>query len=121
MTISLYEGRRHDPSSFVRIMAVANVVFSALVLFAWPAMGPVLAEVVSLVTNDGIDVARTPEYLDYPYVLLWLAPLTSVVIAWGAQAIEMNALARFAVAYPLTLIAACYFWFFCGDLLTGLL
>jgi hypothetical protein len=101
-------------------MAVANVVFAALVLFAWPVMGPVLADVVSLVTNRGIDASRTPGYIDYPYVLLWLAPISSVVIAWGAQSVEMNALARFAIAYPLTLIAACYFWFFCGDLVTSL-
>ncbi len=113
MAISLYEGRK-PPTLFVQAFAFANVAFSILVLFAWPMMGKLLAEVMTEAIGRGLDPGRTPEYKDYAFAILWMPPLIAVLLAWAAQTAEMHTLAKCFVAYPLTLIAICFFWYHFG-------
>jgi hypothetical protein len=107
--VSLYEGKAYDPNRFVRLMAVVNIVFALVVLFAWPQIAGFLDTPVSVAAEAGIN--RRPGFIEYPYVLLWTLPLLGSVGAWVATRSGNFLFAKFLAAYPALVIAAAVFWY----------
>lgn len=107
--VSLYEGRPYDPNRFVRLMAVVNIVFTLVVLFAWPQVAAFLDTAVSVAAEAGIN--RRPSFIEYPYVLLWTLPLLGSIGAWVATRSGNFLFAKFLAAYPALVIAAAVIWY----------
>lgn len=111
MTVSLYEGRRYDPSRFVRLMTTVNLAFSACVLFSWPIIGHYFSTAISAASEASLDPNETLSIASYPYVLLWLLPMLGAGGAWLAGGCGQQALARFLSAYPMLLIVSSCLWY----------
>ncbi|MEZ5924829.1 MAG: hypothetical protein R3D57_10660 [Hyphomicrobiaceae bacterium] len=109
MSVSLYEGRAYDANRFVRLMAVVNVAFACVVLFAWPQIAGLLDTPVSVAADAGI--ASRPEFSEYPYVLLWSLPILGSLAAWIATRSEKFLFAKFLAAYPAIVILAAVGWY----------
>ncbi len=109
VAVSLYEGRAYDPNRFVRLMAVVNIDFSLVILFAWPYVSAFLDTPVSVAAEAGIN--RSPGLTEYPYVLLWTLPLLGSIGAWLATRSGNFLFAKFLAAYPTIVIAASVFWY----------
>lgn len=109
VSVSLYEGRAYDPNRFVRLMAVVNITFAAVVLFAWPQIAAYLEGPMSLAADEGI--ARRPGFAEYPYVLLWTLPVLATLGAWIATRSGHFLFAKCLTAYPALVILGTVFWF----------
>jgi len=112
--VSLYEGRRYESYLFLQLSGVANIVFALAVLFAWPIVGYVLAEPLSLATESNFDRHTRPDLFDYPFVVFWWAPLVAAQLAWSSRHTLPRVLLQFVVIYPLSLITASVLWYHFG-------
>ena len=109
VSVSLYEGRAYDPNRFVRLMAVINITFACVVLFAWSEISAYLDTPVSVAADAGI--AGRPDFSEYPYVLLWTLPILGTLGAWIATRAEKFLFAKFLAAYPAIVILGAVFWY----------
>jgi hypothetical protein len=109
VSVSLYEGRAYDPNRFVRLMAVVNITFALVVLFAWPMVATYLDTPFSVAADAGI--ASRPNFAEYPYVLLWTLPVLGSLGAWLATRAEKFLFAKFLAAYPALVIVAAVGWY----------
>ncbi len=109
VSVSLYEGRAYDPNRFVRLMAVVNIVFACVVLFAWSEIATYLDAPMAVAADAGI--ARRPGFSEYPYVLLWTLPILGSLGAWLAFRAEKFLFAKFLAAYPALVILGAVFWY----------
>lgn len=109
VSVSLYEGRAYDPNRFVRLMAVVNIVFACVVLFAWSEIAVYLDAPMAVASDAGI--ARRPDFSEYPYVLLWTLPILGSLGAWIAFRAEKFLFAKFLAAYPAIVIISAVFWY----------
>lgn len=107
--VSLYEGRPYDPNRFVRLMAFVNIGFALIVLCGWQQIAGFLDTPVSVAAEAGIN--RRPDFIEYPYVLLWTLPLLGSIGAWVATRSGNFLFAKFLAAYPAMVIAAAVFWY----------
>ncbi len=109
VSVSLYEGRAYDPNRFVRLMAVVNITFACVVLFAWSEIATYLDAPMAVAADAGI--ARRPDFSEYPYVLLWTLPILGSLGAWLAFRAEKFLFAKFLAAYPTIVILGAVFWY----------
>lgn len=109
VSVSLYEGRAYDPNRFVRLMAVINITFACVVLFAWSEIAAYLDTPMSVAADAGI--ARRPDFTEYPYVLLWTLPILGSLGAWIAFRAQQFLFAKFLAAYPALVIVGAVLWY----------
>lgn len=112
VNISLYEGRRYQDTRFVRLMTLANLSFAFGALASWPLLGPYIADPLATVTGGVSDPHQSA--FEYPFLALWVMPLTGVAGAYIAKTLDHPGLARVLSAYPLLLTLTCcvYLYFF---------
>ncbi|MGI9405352.1 MAG: hypothetical protein ACR2O4_03185 [Hyphomicrobiaceae bacterium] len=111
MSLSIYEGRRYDPSRFMKFATGMNIIIAMVVLFAWQFTGLFVAEPISAATTQSISAVGRPTLLDTPYVYLWLTPLASTFAGWLAYRFEYKAFGRFVIVYPALLFVFSAIWY----------
>ena len=111
MTGLIYEGRRYDPSRFMKFFSFLNLVASMVVLSTWQFTGFFIAEPMSVATGSALSATGKPALLDEPYVYLWLSPLVASFLGWLAYKMEYKSFGRFVIIYPSALFISCVVWF----------
>ena len=114
MSHSRYATRRRSTSGFVHALTLVNLALSLGVLVAWPNYSEAIADPVSVIAGGGSSIK--PSAFEYPYLLLWLIPLTGIGAAYVAKAMDSNPLAKFFAAYPLllTIVSCAWLYFYAG-------
>ena len=111
MALSVYFGRRYDPSRFMKLATALNIAAAIAVVFAWQLTGHVLAEPVSAAALDTMSPTKRPALMATPYVYMWLGPLVASFIAWIVYKLEYKMLGRFIIAYPALIFASALVWY----------
>ena len=111
MTQLIYEGRRYDPGTFMKLATSANIIIALIIVFAWQFTGLFVAEPMSAASEVAISSTGKPDLLETPYVFLWLTPLASSFVGWLAYKLEYKTFGRFVVVYPALLFVGCFVWF----------
>ena len=110
-----YQTKQWDQQRLLRIFCVVNMLFAIVVLMAWPFIGAYIVEPTATTTGQSLSSSRITSVLDYPYVLLWSAPIGAVIGAWISHNLRYFALARYIAIYPILLFALAYVWHHFGD------
>ena len=103
--------RRHH-LSFMKLMLLTNLSYAMAIMVSWSTYSSVFADPLVLIAG-GAPMAH-PSLLEYPYVLMWLMPLSGVAGAYVTHAWEWYSVARLIAAYPILLTAACCAWLYFG-------
>lgn len=111
MTPLIYEGRRYDPGTFMKVMAYVNMAIAVSVLFAWQFTGLFVADPMSAASHMAISATGRPELTETPYVYFWLTPLAASFAGWLAYKFEYKTFGRFVAIYPLLLLLCSLLWF----------
>ena len=104
--------RPHNQLSFMKLMLLTNLTYAVAIVASWSTYSSVFADPLVLIAG-GAPMAH-PSLLEYPYVLMWLMPLSGVAGAYVTHAWEWYSVARLIAAYPILLTAACWAWLYFG-------
>lgn len=79
---------RHTQSKMLVLMMAVNLAMAIASLTAWAYVRLSVAQPLSWATSQ--IVGENPDFLDYPFVLLWALPIFAVLVArsaakWGAK------------------------------------
>ena len=109
MTLSLYEGRKHQRTLLLHTIIGLNIGFGASCILFWPTLSEFLADALQWATWHGVQ--RRPDLFDYPFVLLWMLPLAGIATAWFAEKSGNVRLARTIASMPIVLLAVVFGWY----------
>lgn len=109
MVLSLYEGRKYQRTALLRGIMAVNVVFGIACIFWWPSLSRYLADAMRWATWSGIDQA--PQLFDYPFVLLWLLPMSGITCAWMFERADKMRVACLAATVPMLLLGLIFGWY----------
>lgn len=109
MTLSLYEGRKRQ-GNWPFVFIVINLLFAGACIFWWGAMSFVVADAMSWATWGNIS-RGAPDFLQYPFVLLWALPLTGSSIAWIGTKTDNERMAVVGGLFPPVLLSLILGWF----------
>jgi hypothetical protein len=110
MTLSLYEGRKRQ-GSWPAVFIFVNLLFAATCIFWWGAMAFLVADAMSWATWGNISRAA-PDFLAYPFILLWALPLLGSCLAWVGTKTDNERMAVMAGLFPQVLLGLilCWYW-----------
>ncbi len=116
MLISYYEDGTSAPrrmSALLTVLMIANVLFSATILFAWTYVSYFVAEPLSwalwLPVSRGAGFAGV---LDYPFILMWMMPLIGAFGGWVGYKGSSRPVAYAFVGIPLVILVLVVGWFY---------
>lgn len=109
MTLSLYEGRKYQRTGLLRVIMTLNVVFGVACIFWWPTLSRYLADAMRWATWRGIEQA--PNLFDYPFVLLWLLPISGIGAAWFVERSGKAQTACIVATLPILLLGMIFGWY----------
>lgn len=109
MPLSLYEGRKHQQTGLLRVIMALNVAFGVACIFWWSTLSRYLADAMRWATWRGIDHA--PQMFDYPFVLLWLLPVTGIAGAWFVERSGKVQAASLVATAPMLLLGLVFGWY----------
>ena len=114
MSQSRFGIRRGSTSGMVHFFTMVNLALSFGVLAAWPSYSEALADPVSVISGGAPPIR--PSAFEYPYMLLWLLPLSGIGGAYIAKAMDLEQLAKFFAIYPvlLTITSCIWLYFYAG-------
>jgi hypothetical protein len=102
---------RSEPGDGVlRIMTIANLAIAAGVFIAWPTYADALANPMSLIAASGPPIR--PGVFEYPYFLLWAAPVFGVCGTYVARSMGIRGVARLWAFFPVVLAISCAGWLY---------
>lgn len=110
MTLSYYDGKLKTESKLASWLMVINFCGALAFLGLWAALSMVIEEPLRWATRHAI--SPNPPVMEYPYLMLWLMPLSSACTGWLAIKAEAPALARFAGVYPILLLSLMLGWYY---------
>ena len=111
MAVSIYEGRRDYKSSFVNAMILVNVAFTALVIFQWPLIASYIADPMGAAAGQAMSDRSRPDFIDYPYSLLWTMPLICALFAWLGMKSGWVSFSKFVSFFPTALTSLSCLWY----------
>jgi hypothetical protein len=110
MEITAENRRRQRNSRFLFAMIVINCVFALGVLLWWHWMAAVMAEPVRWATWRAL--GPRPGILEYPFILLWVLPVSAVSAAWLARQFGNMRLACGVAFFPVFYVSLIIGWFY---------
>lgn len=111
MSRLIYEGRRYDPSLFMKFMSYSNLIAAMVILSTWQFTGFFVAEPISVATETALSATGKPALFETPYLYLWGSPLVATFVGWIAYKLEYKTFGRFVILYPMALFISCMVWF----------
>jgi hypothetical protein len=116
VTISYYDaGLRAPirPTAFMTFLMLVNTVIAMTVLFAWTAISLYIVEPIAWATWMPVRRGTTFEELfEYPFVVLWLMPMSGVAGAWVALKAGRRSLALTCLILPVAFLGLIFGWFY---------
>jgi hypothetical protein len=110
MTLSLYEGKPRQNFRFLFALMVANATFAASSASWCTFMSLFVTDPFRWATWHGL--GSRPELFDYPFLLLWLLPVSGICGAWLADKAGNRRLARFFALFPLLFLGLVFGWYY---------
>lgn len=104
----LYEGHGRQ-SSWPLILIGVNLVFTGVCVFGWSAISLFVSDALSWATWS--QVGPVPEFLSYPFMLLWFLPLTASCAAWACHKVYMDRVAFACAFMPISLFGTIIGWY----------
>jgi hypothetical protein len=108
---TFYQGKLRQDDRLIRFLTMANALVAVSVLSAWTVVSIFLAEPVTWATHAPLSVGSRPDFTDYPFVLLWLGPVTGMAVSWLADKAGMRSITYAALWIPLCLLVIVLLWF----------
>jgi hypothetical protein len=94
----------------LRIVAALDIAFVAMAIFWSALMARLVADPLEWATWK--NVSASPGLFDYPFLLLWMLPLTGLACAWILTKGGHKKLAVWSAGFPLmylSTIVACFY------------
>jgi hypothetical protein len=112
VSISYYTDRREvkPPSRLMSALMVVNGLFAFATLLAWTKLAGIAAQPIFWATWSHVD--PTDGILSYPFILLWLLPLSAIYAAWAAEKAAMRSLAWTWLWIPIVMHGLIMGWFY---------
>jgi hypothetical protein len=108
MALSIYEGRgRADP--WPMYVSGINLAFAGICIGAWGFVALFVGEAVSWAT--WMPMSSRPEFLEYPFLLLWALPVGFSCLAWVSQKAGRDRLALGCAVMPVILFSLMIGWY----------
>jgi len=116
VTISYYDNdpsASAGPSGTMTFLMLANAVIALTVLFAWTAVSLYIVEPIAWATWMPVRRGTSFEELcEYPFVMLWLGPITGIAGAWLALRLGRQTAAVICVVAPIAVLALIFGWYY---------
>lgn len=109
MALSLYEGGKRQGNWPFVLMAV-NLLFASACIFWWGMMAIVVADAVSWATWGHIG-RGAPDFLQYPFILLWALPLGGSCLGWAWMKVDNERMAVTSTLFPIVLLSFVLGWY----------
>ncbi|MFM9940940.1 MAG: hypothetical protein ACKVP7_15765 [Hyphomicrobiaceae bacterium] len=106
-------GARRGWSKPLLLLACVNGIFAASMISAWTVTSLFIADPIEWAT--WMRIYRTGsimELFDYPFVLLWLLPVSGIATAWVAGQSRNWSLAYGSLTLPIVVLGFCVGWFY---------
>jgi hypothetical protein len=110
MALSLYEGKRRQPSRFLVFLMVADAAFATSSASWCTFISVFVTDPIRWATWYG--VGTRPELFEYPFVVLWLLPVGGICGAWLAEKGHNGRLACFFALFPLLFLGLLVGWYY---------
>ena len=110
MSEAILEARKAHLDRRMRVVAMLNIVFSALMLGLWSDIPSTIAEPVRWATWTPL--RAHPDLLEFPFVMLWGLPLAGVALAWPLRQGGSSRLALWVASFPmlyLGILIGCFY------------
>ncbi len=104
--------RRPAHSKILTLMVGINVGIALVALSSWAVIRLTVAQPLSWATSQ--IVGENPDFLDYPFVLLWALPILAVLVARGAAKWGAREMALGTAVLPPLLFATVMITFYYG-------
>ena len=108
---SFYQGKLRQDDRMIKLLSAANALVALSVLTAWTVVSVFLAEPVTWATHAPLSIGSRPDFIDYPFILLWLGPVAGMCLSWLAAKAGYRAVAYAALWVPLGLLLIVLLWF----------
>ncbi len=109
---TFYQGKLRQDDRLIRLLNMANALIAISVLTAWTVVSMFLAEPFTWATHAPLSVGSRPDFTDYPFVLLWLGPITGMGMSWVANKGGYRSISYAALWVPLGLLIMLLVWFY---------
>ena len=109
MALSLYEGRKRQGNWPYALMGV-NLLFAGGCVFWWSMMALLVADAMSWATWGYVG-RRAPDFLQYPFLLLWVLPIGGNCLAWVSMKLDDERAAFFSALFPIVLLGVILGWY----------
>jgi hypothetical protein len=93
-------------------MLAMNVVFAAVVVFAWAYVALVISEPLAWATWMPVGRNWRPGMFEYPFTLLWALPGAGIVSGWTARKARNMPLAYFCASLPIITLILLFGWYY---------
>jgi hypothetical protein len=110
MEVTADNRRRRRNSRFLNSLFVVNAVFVAGILLWWHWMSIVMSEPVRWATWHAM--GPRPSMFDYPFILLWLLPVSAVSVSWLAKKFGNMRMACAVAFFPVFYLSLIVGWFY---------
>jgi hypothetical protein len=92
------------------MLAAFNAAFVVAILGGWAIISGILADPLSWATVTSVP-RGTPNYLEYPFIVMWVVPAIGLCLAWVAHKGEYSRLAVAILLVPVLFLAVTLGWF----------
>ena len=110
MALTYYDEFRKPKTRLATAMMVWNAILSFGMAFYWSGVSALFDGPVRWAMAPGVGL--NPGWLDYPFVMLWLAPMLCMGAGWMALKGGQDSVARIVGVYPTLMMMLALGWFY---------